>query len=210
VWAVQNTLEAGVEKEEEQGKRIAKLAREHGVQHYVYSSVGSAHRRTGIPHFDNKRRIEETVRAQKFPSHVILRPVYFMENLLAPWTLRGDKLMAALQPTTKLQMIAVEDIGQLGALAFDKAAEMDGKEIDFAGDSVTMPEAAAILSEAMGKPITFQQLPIEGVRAQSEDLALMLEWFDKVGYNADIDGVQKQYGVKFLRLRDWARKNVKR
>ncbi|MDB4955564.1 MAG: NmrA family protein [Myxococcales bacterium] len=210
VWAVQNSWEAGVEKEEEQGKRIAKLAREQGVQHYVYSSVGSAHRKTGIPHFDNKARVEDTVRALKFPSYVILRPVYFMENLLAPWSLQGDKLMAALQPTTKLQMIAVEDIGQLGALAFDKAAEMNGKEIDFAGDAITMPEAAAILSEVMGKPITFQQQPIDAVRAQSEDTAIMLEWFDKVGYNADIEGVQRQYGVKFLRLRDWARKNVKR
>src|SRR3990172_8548058 len=56
VFAVQNTWEAGVEKEEEQGKRIAEVARADGVQHYVYASVGSAHRKTGIPHFDNKAR----------------------------------------------------------------------------------------------------------------------------------------------------------
>src|ERR1041384_4449616 len=73
VWAVQNTWEAGVGKEEEQGKRLAKLAREKGVQHYVYSSVGSAHRKTGIPHFDNKWRIEETVRGLKFPYRRDLR-----------------------------------------------------------------------------------------------------------------------------------------
>src|SRR5262245_16109765 len=91
VWAVQNTWEAGVEREEEQGKRIATLAREKGVQHFVYTSVGSAHLKTGIPHFDNKWRIEETVRSLKFPSHVILRPVFFMENLPSPWFLQGDK-----------------------------------------------------------------------------------------------------------------------
>src|SRR3989442_9334633 len=39
-----------------------RAAREAGVEHYVYTSVGSAHKRTGIPHFDNKWRIEETVR----------------------------------------------------------------------------------------------------------------------------------------------------
>src|SRR5207302_9800895 len=46
-WAfcVQNTLEAGVEREEAQGKRLATLAREAGVEHYVYTSVGSAHKR---------------------------------------------------------------------------------------------------------------------------------------------------------------------
>src|SRR5512140_3396150 len=47
VYAVQNTWEAGVEREEEQGKRLARLAREAGVQHYVYTSVGSADRHTG-------------------------------------------------------------------------------------------------------------------------------------------------------------------
>jgi uncharacterized protein YbjT (DUF2867 family) len=54
VFGVQNTWEAGVEREEVQGKRLARLAREAGVQHYVYTSVGSAHRKTGIPHFENK------------------------------------------------------------------------------------------------------------------------------------------------------------
>ena len=96
VFSVQNTWEAGVEKEEEQGKRLAKLAREAGVQHFVYSSVGSAHRKTGIPHFENKWRVEETVRGLGFPSYVILRPVFFMENLTSPWFLNGDKIYAAL------------------------------------------------------------------------------------------------------------------
>src|SRR5256886_10403373 len=89
VFGVQNTWEAGVEREEAQGKRLATLAREAGVEHFVYSSVGSAHKRTGIPHFDNKWRIEETVRGLRFPSHVILRPVFFIENLMAPYSLQG-------------------------------------------------------------------------------------------------------------------------
>src|SRR6185436_17801965 len=72
VFGVQNSWEAGVEGEEAQGKRLATLARETGVEHYVYTSVGSAHKRTGVPHFDNKWRIEETVRGLGFPSHVIL------------------------------------------------------------------------------------------------------------------------------------------
>src|SRR5213075_1543917 len=62
VFGVQNAGEAGVEREEAQGKRLATLAREAGVEHFVYRSVGSAHQRTGVPHFDNKWRIEETVR----------------------------------------------------------------------------------------------------------------------------------------------------
>jgi uncharacterized protein YbjT (DUF2867 family) len=97
VFSVQDAQEAGVEREEEQGKRLAKLAREAGVEHYVYTSVGSADKQTGVPHFDNKWRIEETVRGLRFPSHVILRPVFFMENLLAPFSLQDDTLAWALR-----------------------------------------------------------------------------------------------------------------
>jgi uncharacterized protein YbjT (DUF2867 family) len=205
VFGVQNTWEAGVEREEVQGKRLATLAREAGVEHYVYTSVGSAHKRTGVPHFDNKWRIEETVRGLHFPSHVILRPVFFMENLLAPYSLQGDTLSSALGPGTKLQMIAVADIGWFGARAFIDAADLNRREIDLAGDMRTMPEAAAVLTEALGRPIAFAQTPIEQVRQYSEDMALMLEWFERVGYSADIAGLEREFGRALTKLPDWAR-----
>src|SRR5438045_9155320 len=68
VFGVQTPFEAGVDREEAQGTRLATLAREAGVEHYVYTSVGSAQKRTGIPHFDSKWRIEETVRGLRFRS----------------------------------------------------------------------------------------------------------------------------------------------
>jgi len=206
VFGVQNSWEAGVEGEEAQGKRLATLARETGVEHYVYTSVGSAHKRTGVPHFDNKWRIEETVRGLGFPSHVILRPVFFMENLLAPSSLHGDKLSSALKPDTKLQMIAVDDIGWFGARAFTDHAVLDRREIDLAGDMRTMPEAAAILAKALNRPIAFVQTPIEQVRQYSEDLALMLEWFERVGYSADIAGLEREFRRTLTKLPEWARR----
>jgi len=208
VFAVQNTWEAGVEGEEAQGKRLATLARETGVEHYVYSSVGSAHKRTGVPHFENKWRIEETVRGLGFPSHVILRPVYFMENLLAPFSLQGDTLAAALRPDTKLQMIAVDDIGWFGARAFTDSTVLNGREIDIAGDVRTMTEAAAILAKALHRPITFAQTPIEQVRQFSEDTAVMLEWFDRVGYSADIAGLEREFRRTLTKLPEWARRSA--
>lgn len=39
-----------------------------------------------------------------------------MENLPSPWFLSSDKLVSALDSKTVLQMIAVADIGQYGAL----------------------------------------------------------------------------------------------
>jgi uncharacterized protein YbjT (DUF2867 family) len=209
VFGVQNTWEAGVEREEAQGKRLATLAREAGVEHYVYTSVGSAHQRTGVPHFDNKWRIEETVRGLNFGSHVILRPVFFMENLVAPYSLQGDTLSSALGPGTKLQMIAVDDIGWFGARAFTDAAALNRREIDIAGDVRTMPEAAEILTEAQGRPIAFAQTPIEQIRRYSEDTALMLEWFERVGYSADIAGLEREFGRALTKLPDWARRHAR-
>jgi uncharacterized protein YbjT (DUF2867 family) len=208
VFAVQNSLEAGVEREEAQGKRLAKLARESGVEHFVYTSVGSAHKRTGIPHFDNKWRIEDTVHGLCFPSHVILRPVFFMENLLAPYSLQGSTLAWALGPGTRLQMIAVDDIGWFGARAFTDAEALNRRDIDLAGDVRTMPETAEVLTEALGRPIAFAQTPIEQVRQYSKDTAVMLEWFDRVGYSADIAGLEREFGRELTKLPDWARRHA--
>ena len=204
VFGVQNGGEAGPEREEAQGKRLATLAREAGVEHYVYTSVGSADKRTGIPHFDNKWRIEETVRGLRFPSHVILRPVFFMENLVAPFSLQGSTLAYALGRDTKLQMIAVDDIGWFGARAFTDAAALNRREIDLAGDVRTMTESAEILSEALGRSIAFAQTPIEQVRQYSKDMAVMLDWFERVGYSADIAGLEREFGRKLTKLTDWA------
>jgi uncharacterized protein YbjT (DUF2867 family) len=202
-YAVQNTWTAGVEGEEAQGHRFAKLAREAGVEHYVYASVASADRNTGIPHFENKFRVENTVRGLNFPSYAIIRPVFFMSNLASPWFLNGDKLVSALDPKTVLQMIDVSDIGQYGALAFTDA-RFKNLELDIAGDARTMPETAATMAKAMGKPLEYLQIPMSEVRKNSDDFALMLEWFERVGYDVDIAATAKEYGVKPTSLSEWA------
>ena len=69
-----------------------------------------------------------------------------------------------------------------------------------------MPETAAILTEALGRPIAFAQTPIEPVRQYSKDTALMLEWFDRVGYSADIAGLEREFGRSLTKLPDWARR----
>ena len=206
LFSVQNTWEAGVAKEEAQGLRLTELAHKAGVQHLVYASVASAHRLTEIPHFENKRRIENRIRTIGFPSHVILRPVFFMENFLSPFflpALQQGRLEQGIAPTTPLQMIAVQDIGQYGRWAFTNHAELNRREIDLAGDSLTMPQTAAILGLAMKQRIEFARTPIEQVRAFSEDWALMLEWFDRVGYNADIERTAKESGIRPTLLAEW-------
>ena len=210
VWgafAVQNTWEAGVEGEEQQGLRFAELARRAGIQHLVYTSVQSANRNTGIPHFENKARVEARIRAIGFPSYTILRPVFFMENLSSPSFLpaiQEGTLAVGIRPETRLQMVAVADIGKYGAWAFERHTDLNGRAIDIAGDELTMPETAGVLSRAAGRPIRFVQVPIEEIRKFSNDFALMLEWFDREGYNTDIAERSAESGVRPTKLAEWA------
>jgi uncharacterized protein YbjT (DUF2867 family) len=146
-------------------------------------------------------------RSLAFPSWVVIRPVFFMENLLSPWfkpSLDGGVLAFGMQPETSLQMIAVEDIGKYGLQAFEKHESLSGRAIDIAGDAMTAPEKARVLSDVTGREIRYHQVPIEDIRKGSEDYALMLEWFDRVGYNADIEGNVREFGIRPTKFRDWA------
>jgi len=184
VFGVQNTWEAGVEREEAQGKRLATLAREAGVEHYVYTSVGSAHKRTGVPHFDNKWRIEETVRGLHFPSHVILRPVAFHGKPAGPLQSPGRHADLGARASHE----AADDCcGRTSAgwrARVHRGRRLEPREMISLVTCRTMPEAAEILTKALGRPIAFAQTPIAQVRQYSEDTALMLEWFERVGYSA--------------------------
>lgn len=207
VFSVHTPFEGGVKMEEEQGIHLAETAKRTDVKHLVYSSVASAYRNTGIPHFESKWHIEETIRKLRLPSYTIIRPVFFMENFLSPSFMQGfrqGKLMIGMHPETILQMIALEDIGRYGLWAFENHIELRGHAVDIAGDACTMPDAARIIGSATGKALEFFQVPIKEVRKFSEDYALMLEWFDRVGYDVDIEGMAGESGIRPTSLREWA------
>ena len=67
-----------------------------------------------------------------------------------------------------------------------------------------MPEVAEILTQALGRPIAFAQTPIEQVQQYSKDMALMPQWFERVGYSADIAGLEREFGRALTKLPDWA------
>jgi uncharacterized protein YbjT (DUF2867 family) len=195
VFSVQNTWEHGVEKEIQQGTLLADVARDTGVKHFVYTSVGSANRNTGIPHFDSKWRIEEHLRTIKLAT-TILRPVFFMENFYMPQTQKeiyDGTLALGLRPDKPLQIVAVDDIGVFVARAFDRPGDFVARELDLAGDELTGPRMASLFSKAIGRSVAYVQTPIEMIRKFSEDYALMMEWFNKEGYEADIHSLRQEH-----------------
>src|SRR5438477_4440321 len=113
VYAMSTPFEHGAEKETAQGIAITDAARAAGVAHLIYSSVASANRATGVPHFDSEYEVEKYLQASGVP-YTIVAPVFFMENVLQPWMLSGlrqGKLAMALPAGRSLQQITVTDIG---------------------------------------------------------------------------------------------------
>jgi uncharacterized protein YbjT (DUF2867 family) len=86
VFLVTNYWETADPKTEiTQGKNVADVAKEVGVQHLIFSSLLSATkvsegRLSHVPHFDGKAEIEQYIRDSGVPSTFYL-PGYFMSNL---------------------------------------------------------------------------------------------------------------------------------
>jgi uncharacterized protein YbjT (DUF2867 family) len=194
VFSVQNFWEAGYDREVRQGKTVADAASAAGVGHFVYSSVGSAHRRTGIAHFDSKWEIEEHVRGLGL-HRTVLRPVFFMQNWeMMRGPILGGTLPQPLDPGKPFQQVAVEDIGAFAAIAFERPDEWIGREVEIAGDERTMPEIAEAFGRVVGKQIGYYQVPWEQFEEQmGEEYAVMYRWFNDVGYEADVGSLRREH-----------------
>jgi uncharacterized protein YbjT (DUF2867 family) len=197
----------GIEKEIKQGRNIVDTAKAYGVKHFIYSSVGGAERSTGIPHFDSKWQIERYLYGSGVPS-TVFRPVYMMYNFNRPET-RSSILKGALtmniKPDRPLQMLAAEDLAVFIGLALEKPSDFMGKAIELAGDELTMPQAAEVFSRVLGLPVRFIERPISEAYSVSKESALMMEWFNRHGYRADIRALHVLHpGMMTLEI--WLRK----
>ena len=174
----------GWTQEVRQGIMMADAAKQAGIAHYVYTSVGSAHRNTGIPHFETKWKVEQHIRQIGLPV-TILRPVWFMENFTTFSKPSAEGiLMMPMRADKKLAMVALRDIGEFGAAAFMRPHDFVGQAIDLAGDELTMPESAAQLSsKSTGRSIRSRRSHWSKPKPRlGHDLATMFRWFNEVGY----------------------------
>jgi uncharacterized protein YbjT (DUF2867 family) len=209
VFSVQS-FNDGLDAEISQGKALADAAKAADIKHFVYSSVGSAERKTGIPHFDSKFQVEEHVRASSLP-YTILRPVFFFYNygMMRSMVEQGT-LLQPLSPTKKLQQLSEEDYGEMVAEVFERPADFLNREIEVASVEMTMPEIAAAFGHVLGKNIEYQQIPFEAFEQQAgEEMTIMYRWFEDVGYGADLAALKREFPAptdfeRYLRDHGWA------
>jgi uncharacterized protein YbjT (DUF2867 family) len=194
VFSMQNYFQAGYDGEILQGTNLADLAKTAGIEHFLYSSVGSAYRNTGVSHFETKWLIEQHIRNLDLP-YTILRPVFFMHN----WEGMRERIFEGvfegpLDPGKPLQQLAVDDLGGFAAMAFADPERWVGREVDLAGDDPTMLETAQIFGQVTGREVRYVQIPWDQFRqAAGNEISRMYEWFEAEGYEADILALREEY-----------------
>ncbi|KUJ08457.1 NAD(P)-binding protein [Mollisia scopiformis] len=199
--------------EEVTGKALIDASLEHGVRHFVFTSVDrhgsdSDTNDTDVPHFWRKANIEkylqETSRGSQM-TWTILRPTAFMDNISPGFA--GNVFPTAwrvgLPPETRLQFIALADIGHFGAKALLNPKTFAGRAISLAGDELTFEEANAIFHTQLGYDIpTTYNFVGSALLWAIKEVGLMFKFWEQVGYAADIASMRKEY-PGLLGFRDW-------
>ncbi len=190
----------GTEGEVRRGRAVAEAAADAGTPHVVYSSVGGAERESGVPHFDSKRRVEERL-LELVPTSFV-RPTFFMENLTRSLGGAEAAVKFPMPSDVPLQMVSVQDIGFVSAAVLLDSGILPGGALEIAGDELTGDGIAAIIGEALGKPASFESLPLS-VFANDPDRAAMFRWFvETSAYQADLTET-KRVDPGVLDLRAW-------
>jgi len=220
VFSVQVPDSTGNDSERRHGVALIEAALHAGVQHFVHTSVCEAGRHTGFPrwgsgfwyqkYWTDKWDVEEAVRQAGFPLWTVLRPAFMMDNFAEPKSrfmfpqLRQGRIVSALLPQTRMQLIAAEDVGALARAAIEQPTRFDRQNIDLAAEALTMGEVAATLSKVLGHSVSAQAVSADEAVAAGlhGGWVRSQEWTNEVGYRADLDAA-RAHGVALTPFARW-------
>src|SRR5688500_17648265 len=136
------------------------VAREAGIERFVYLSVIHSDIYVNVPHFAGKYGVERMIE-QMGLNATILRPAYFMDNDV---TIRDVITSYGTYPmpigSKGLAMVDARDVGEIAAIELirreQSATPLPLSRINLVGpDTLTGADAAAIWSEVLGRPIAY-------------------------------------------------------
>ncbi len=209
LFLVTNFWTEGYDQQVQQGKNAADVAAETGIEHVVFSGVGSHWRETGVPHFDSAAEIEAYARELDLPL-TVLGPVFFFQNLEAfvESIVDDGTLALPLAEGVPLQMVDIDDVGRIAAATFADPDSFVGERIELAGDELTLAETAETISAVSGLDVAPYHVPIEDAYDDfGEEFTVMCEWFNEVGYSADIDALERRFGFELMTLEGYLREH---
>lgn len=130
-----------------------------GVAHVTFLSVEGADRQTWVPH----HRVEAHLAARGV-SRTILRPGFFAQNFGDAYrrdVVEDDRLYVSAG-AGRVAFVDVRDVGELAARSFVDAS-LRGVALTLTGPTaVTFHEAAAMLSEVLGRAIRYEPASVVG------------------------------------------------
>jgi uncharacterized protein YbjT (DUF2867 family) len=140
--------------------RFADLAHRRGVTRMVLLSQYAATPDSPVRFLRWHAEVEDHVRRLGL-EHTILRPNLYMQGLLAFATTIANGWFAAPIGDAAVSIIDARDIAAAAAAALTKP-DTAGRTYTLTGPrAVTHPQIAQVLSEATGRPITFQDVSAE-------------------------------------------------
>ncbi|MEV1025624.1 NmrA/HSCARG family protein [Streptomyces sp. NPDC050264] len=181
------------EREIARGRALIDAAATVGIEHAVFTGIASTPGRPGGS--EGKKRIEDHLR-ERIRSVTVLRPVRFMSNYLGSTPLGLDGIVHGVHrhifpPDEPVQLIAVEDIAEFAALAFDQPDRFAGRSLELAGDAPTPAEAVAAISEATGTAVRYEQITHAEAAALNPEIAQVRErWAAGSRWHADIEALR--------------------
>lgn len=225
------------DSERTQARKLVQAAVDACVPHYVQTSVSGAGQHHTAPGWDqgrwhrayaanvppisdywqSKADVDELVRGAGFPAWTILYPSTFMEMYRRPSVyfegFTGNRLMAVADPGTTVPLIAVEDIGRAAATAISNPERFNGVELQLAGDVLTYPQIAEVLSRAWAEEIFPPELPMTPEQALAKGMVPPIvqasEWNRDAGQLATPEHL-RSFGIEPLSLEAWARAAARR
>ena len=87
--------------------------------------------------------------------------------------------------------------GVFAALAFAQPDKFIDQAVEIAGDALTPPQIRATIQQVKKSPAFY--IPIPGFirNRMPPEMGLMMEWFDRAGYQADLPALRKLHpGLK--------------
>jgi uncharacterized protein YbjT (DUF2867 family) len=201
IFNVQNFSKVGREGEIRQATNVIQAASKVGVKQFIYSSLCSCET-TNLPVFECKREVETELRNAGFQYWTVIRPVYWMDNLLLDRDikegLRRGVLRMALKPTQKLQTIALEDVAAFVQKVICEPEKFNQRCLEIAGDEQTMEEYARILG------VKFEELPLESI--SDPHLREFFKWLGEKGFEADVNETKRLH-PDLISFKEWTEKN---
>ncbi|WP_232717303.1 NmrA/HSCARG family protein [Gordonia metallireducens] len=208
-FALTTPFESGVGAEVAQGTALIEAATASALPYLVFSSVASADRDTGVPHFDSKFEVERMLAATDIP-HTIVGPAYFYDNLLAGSDALAAGVMPIAMPADKpLQQLSRRDLGRFVTTLFGDPGAYTGERIDLASDQPTPAEMAQIAGDVLGTRVSAESYDPE--RIPSPDMSTMFRFLGDRGYEVDIDALHRRFpGVGWQTFAEWAGESLRR